>query len=50
MEHRLADGALALALGVALVLQLVLADEPGVSVVGVLGAVALTAPLALRRL
>ena len=40
---------LALALAVALVLQLILADEPGASPVAVVAALALTLPLAWRR-
>jgi signal transduction histidine kinase len=49
MSDRLTDALLALALAVALLLQLVLADEPGVTAAGVLGGLALTVPLAWRR-
>jgi signal transduction histidine kinase len=49
LSPRSRDALLALALAVTLELQLVLADEPGVSVVGVLGGLGLTLPLAWRR-
>src|SRR5215218_4839129 len=49
MSDRVADALLAAALAVALVLQLLLADEPGASAAGVLGGLALTLPLAFRR-
>jgi hypothetical protein len=49
MSDRVTDALIALALAVGLLLQLVLADEPGVTAVGVAGGLALTLPLAWRR-
>jgi signal transduction histidine kinase len=49
MSDRVADALLAAALAVALMLQLLLADEPGASAAGVLGGLALTLPLTFRR-
>jgi signal transduction histidine kinase len=49
MTNRHADWGLALALAVALLLQLAGADEPGATVAGVLGGLAITLPLAFRR-
>ena len=49
MSPRLTDALLALGLAAAMLLQLVLADEPGATAVGIVGALAVTLPLAWRR-
>ena len=48
-DPRVADACTAVALAVALELQLALGDDPGASLVNVLGGLALTLPLAFRR-
>ena len=49
MSPRLTDALLALGLAAAMLVQLVLADEPGATAVGIVGALAVTLPLAWRR-